>query len=121
MNNKGFTLIELMASLVLIALISITIGVGVTDMLDRQLETNYSNYKKQIEDAACTYVGLSTYNEACKTNRQTCTVSASTLITEGLIAEDLENPQTKEPINSSESVLVKWENNEKKCTYQSNS
>ena len=60
MKDKGFTLIELIVTITLIVIISVTVGVSITGMLDRQEEKDTEDYVNQIQDAACVYANVST-------------------------------------------------------------
>lgn len=109
MKNKGFTLIELIVTITLLAIISITIGVSVSNMLANQKEKEAENMKETIEKAACVYVD--TVNESLTE------VSLKTLIDEGLIDKDLVNPITKESLDINSKVNINIVDNEKNCTY----
>ena len=58
MKNKGFTLVELIITITLIAIISVSIGVSVTGLLSRQEDDQAEEFKKTISDAACVYAEL---------------------------------------------------------------
>lgn len=110
MKNKGFTLIELIVTITLLAIISITVGVSVSNMLANQKEKKAENMKEEIENAACVYV--ETVNDSLTE------ISLKTLIEEGLIDKDLVNPITKKQLDTTSTVKIKIENNEKKCEYE---
>lgn len=109
MKNRGFTLIELIITITLIAVISLSIGVSVSGMLSRQREKEAEELKKTIEEAACVY---SEVEDTSVTN-----VTLKTLIESGLLDRNLNNPITKEDLNELSSVSITWNNNEKTCTY----
>ena len=52
-DKKGFTLIELIVTIALIALITVSVGVSMNGMLDKQTEKEYASYVKTIENTAC--------------------------------------------------------------------
>ena len=58
MKNNGFTLVELIITITLIAIISVTIGVSMTGMLGRQDEKEIEEYIKTIEEAACVFAEI---------------------------------------------------------------
>jgi len=117
MNNKGFTLIELIAAITIMIIISVIVTVNLSKISDNNEEKRYSEFKQQVADAACIYIDLSknrSYKEGCYNN---CTVNVNDLISEGMVSSDLINPKTDEPIDSSLTVSVVWDNDGvKSCT-----
>ena len=55
MDNKGFTLIELMAVITIIAILAILITPGILSIRESVLESSYINKLSQIENAAKEY------------------------------------------------------------------
>ena len=109
MKNKGFTLIELIITITLVAVISLSIGVSVSGMLSRQKEKQAEELKKTIEEAACVYSEVE--------DTSATSVTLKTLIEAGLLDKDLTNPITKIPLEENDKVEINWYNNEKTCTY----
>ena len=115
MKNKGFTLVELIITITLIAIISVSIGVSVTGMLSRQEEGQAEEFAKTISDAACVYAELNniTTNE---------TITVQTLIDAGLLSRELTNPLNDESITLSKytdsNVTITWDNGLKTCSYE---
>jgi len=71
MKKNGFTLIEMIAAVVLIALVGTVILVNMTGIKSDEEQKSLTRYEKSIEEAACTYVDMSvnsTLREACKSN-----------------------------------------------------
>lgn len=117
-NKNGFTLIELVVTIGLMALIGIVISVNVLGMFSDQEDQDYEAFKKQIEDAACIYV--ETTNDLKKNCRATngCYIAIDKTIGEGYIAEDLVDPSTGKKVSENPSkykVRVSWVDNEKQC------
>lgn len=112
MNNRGFTLIEVLVVIVLVVAISVTVGINTTGMLDKQKEKEITSYKETIENAACTYAEL----EGVDVDS---TVTINALLTKGYLKKDLKNPQTKETVVSEKNkeVSITYSDGEKKCTY----
>ena len=108
MNNKGFTLIELIAAISIMIIISIVVTVNLNKTVKNKDDKRYQDFIRQVNDAACVYIDLyekKSVKDSCYPN---CTVSVGTLISEGLIPDNLKNPKTDEVIDSSLNVSVTW-------------
>lgn len=117
MNNKGFTLIELIAAITIMIIISVIVTVNLSKIGEKNEEKRYNEFKQQVADAACVYIDLSKNSATKQSCYNNCTVNVSDLITDGLVSEDLINPKTDTKIDTSLTVSVRW-NNEgvKTCT-----
>ena len=116
MKNNGFTLVELIITITLIAIISVSIGVSINGMLSRQEEAQAEQYAKDIADAACVYAEVNPDHDDITTNS---TVTIRELISAGLLSKDLINPISGRPITdyNDNEVTITWSNNEKTCSY----
>lgn len=104
MNKKGFTLVELLATIGILVIMSLIIGVNITSIL-KSTETNEEEFnKKQIEKAACVYVDS---EELCKDCNDKVTVS--NLIDSGLLDDSYNSERG--------TISVTRTDGEKKCTY----
>ena len=112
MIKKGFTLIETLVVIALLAGLSVTIGLSFSNMMDKQRENEKIDYEKTIEDAACMYAEKNNINGEYG-------VKVKTLIEEGLLNKNLINPETKEAIiNYQENcIAIKHDKNERTCKY----
>ena len=112
MKNKGFTIIELLVTISLIAVISVAAGVGINEMFVRQRERNYLEFIYTIEKAACAFAEVNGYEE----NR---TVTIGELINDGYLNKNIKNPNEKIYITeySSKSVSIIFQDNERKCSF----
>ena len=113
MKSKGFTLIELIITIALIAVISVTVGVSLNGLLSRQKDKKIAEYKKEIEAAACTYAEINDIT----TNSE---IGINVLIENGLLNKDLVNPNTDKSIEEEKTNMVTVEFDSegiKKCTY----
>ena len=119
-NNKGFTLIELIATIGIMILVGLVIVNNMTGILSKQHDEEYESFKKELEDGACIYVETKLDREArdnCKKNG--CTISVDDLIQEGYIDDDLKDPSTGDLVTSNKEkykVNVSWVDNVKTCT-----
>ena len=59
MNNKGFTLVELLASLTILAIISILMTTSVQYSVTNVKTKNYETLKKMIVEATINYINSS--------------------------------------------------------------
>ena len=104
MNKKGFTLVELLAVITILVLMSLIIGVNITSIL-RSTENNSIEFdKEQIEKAACVYADSDTL---CP--NQSCSININKLIQSGLL--------DKTYGDKTGTISVTRTNGQKKCTY----
>lgn len=119
-NNKGFTMLELIATIGIMALIGIVIANNMTGILSKQNDQEYEEFKKELEDSACTYVETKWDTEkrnTCKSNNN-CTISIEELVNSGLISDTLKNPNTGEKVIDNQNkyvVSIQWIENVKTC------
>lgn len=114
-NRKGFTLIELMITIAIIATISVVVGVNIMQTLNSQKRKDDEQFAKTLEDAACTYadvVGIdSEYN-----------ISTCNLIKDGYLKKKT-IPGTEYVLGEDKNLTIRvyWtEDNEKVCEYDEN-
>lgn len=112
MKSNGFTLVELIITITLIAIISVSIGVSINGMLNRQEEKEAENYAQKIADAACVYAEINNIMTDSE-------VTIETLISAGLLSRELTNPLTDLPITNYNDniVTITWSNNKRTCNY----
>lgn len=119
--KKGFTLIEIIITIGLIALIGTVIVSNLSATYTKNQDEQYENFKKTLENAACTYIDLN-MNKTLKKNCQnsgSCSVTVGSLLSEGLIEDsDLKNPKTNEQISESKDIKITYSNKVKSCTYE---
>ena len=133
-KKNGFTLIELIAAMALLAILSTVVLVNMVGIKHNQEEAQSVRFENDIEEAACTYIDMSTNSELrqrCKSDssRNECKIKLDTLISDSvaLIEPDLFDPLTnKKAIEEKDDIYVqiKWENKsgykEKKCEMKRN-
>ena len=115
MNNKGFTLIELIVTIALLAIISLISFVSVSSAIKKNKTNNCNTLVDNIKGAANEYVSDNRYNSAfvnvAKTN-MSITINASDLISGHYLSSDkIKDPNdNKTDITSSVSAIVELNN-----------
>ena len=145
MNSKGFTLVELIITIALLSMLFSLIATNMVGLQSRQLQSNYNNYKKEIESAACLFIdskdaamdgaiystvsfsetsevkfGNADQNKEKCLEIEACYIKTKTLLETGYLDKDLVDPSTSEKVTESEVVRIEYLNGEKHCTYYSN-
>ncbi len=114
--KKGFTLVELIATIAIMALIGLVISTNMLGMFSKEEDRDLESFKERIEEAACMYAELDENKHSlCESG---CTISINELINKGYIEENLKDPSTGEKIKDNTSkynVTLSWSNNEKIC------
>ena len=111
MNNKGFTLIELIVVIAILGIVGTVVTISITESIKAQNQKECDAYVKEIEDAACVYAGLSSVS--CS---YPCTINVSTLVSEGLVNSEVDACTGEEP-SSTVEVSKDTTTGEKTCTY----
>lgn len=120
MNKSGFTLVELIVTIGLMVLLGLVIVSNLSSNLTKEQDKQYELFKSTLENAACTYIELSTnksLKNTCKSSG--CNVSIGDLYDNQLIQdEDLKNPKTDEGINLTKVIKITYVDGVKTCVYQ---
>ena len=126
MNHNGFTLIEILLTLGIIAILSTIIVINTINLNEKNKANQYEKFKEIITTAGCSYIDSDTakaLRESCKKEKY-CTISLSTLISSGLIDENLIDPSNNKIVKTEQNnimININWENNdgylEKECTF----
>lgn len=117
-KNNGFTLVELLASIVIIAILSTVVVVSFDKMMDKKDDKLKKEFKDQAEKAACTFIESTEYSFIKTSCYPNCHVEFESLIKAGFIADDKINPYTDEVVDPTEYVEVVWRDGIKSCTYK---
>ena len=110
-NNKGFTLIEIIAVIAILGVIGTVFIVSLSNTLNKTQVSECENFVSNIESAACTFASLH-----CSRDEE-CNITLNTLINEGLFTKE-DDDCTGKAIDGEATVSVTWDaKGEKKCTY----
>lgn len=118
--NKGFTLVELLAILTILGIITLVSVPSIVVTNKKSQENNYMQYKKTVENAAEVYVEThpEEFQEVKTIAGTTVNIKTEDLIIAGFIHGTLQNPKTKTKISEeASSVNVKNESGTLKYTY----
>ena len=108
MNNKGFTLIEILACITIIGLIATIASTNITKIFTKKEETTNNVKENILTTAACLYIELDKnkdLKETCLKNG--CDITTNDLLKAGLLE--------KEDVSNLKVIHIYKENNEKKC------
>ena len=111
--KKGFTLVELLAVIVIIGIITLVAVPNIVTTNKKSKENEYLEFKKTIENAAETYVETT---PEIKENLPSDGIKVKTLIEVGLLNKGLENPTD----NKSIGEVVEENENKYKVIVQRN-
>ena len=115
-NKNGFTLIELIVVVAIMALLGTVITVSLTGTLQGANQDECDEFVREVEDAACVYSQLSNKKVIC--NRNDCApIKLDILFSEGMIESEVD-ACTGKPIDLEETVSITWDDTgEKHCEY----
>lgn len=124
MNKKGFTLIETIMVIAILALLMLILVPNVISLINKNNIKSCQNLEDSIKNAAKVYVTNNKYQLGfnCNTSEKTSTVTISiqNLIDSGdlkLQNNELVNPKNNEAIQPNEIVEVTYDCNKKTFTY----
>ncbi len=122
MRTPGYTLIEVVITITIMAMISIVIGTNMLGLFTEEEDKSIDSFYQRITNAGCMYVETKfSKEERDNCRRRGCTITVDNLIQSGIIGEDEKDPSTDELIINNKNkykVNVKWVNNEKTCTLE---
>lgn len=111
MNRKGFTLIEMIITIALVAIISVVISININSLNKNTKVNECNNYFSNLENSACVAVETDKSFVNCMKHNY-CEVSFNYLYENGYVKE-LNTNCSKSP---RAKVLVTWnDDGEKKC------
>lgn len=105
MNNKGLTLVELIAVIVIIAILALIIYPQVTKQLSSMKNDTNIIEESSIKESAKEYLADHVGNELTFTNNKE-TVTLETLINDGYLEGSTKNPKTGKNMDLINSKVV---------------
>lgn len=112
-NKKGFTLIEIIGTLVILTLIALLIVPNVIGLINSSRDEISKEQMRVIERSAQSWL---TSNLSWIDDQRDICVSIEELINDGFIeTAEVKDPSTKEPLNG--FVVIKYDNNKYNYTY----
>lgn len=112
MNKKGFTLVEIIVSVALLALIGVIVGISLNSIIKRQQVSSYEEYVEKVKSSTLLYVNNtpSIINEL-NDNYSYKILEARDVISNGYLNENLIDPSTKEKINQNDKIKAYYDEN----------
>ena len=112
MNKKGFTLVEIIVSVALLALIGVIVGISLNSTIKKQQISSYEEYVEKVKSSALLYVNNtpSIINEL-NDNYSYKILEARDVISNGYLNENLIDPSTKEKINRNDKIKAYYDEN----------
>lgn len=114
MENKGFTLVELLATLTILAILAVIVFPNIFGILNRSNESAYESQVDSIINGAKNY--YADHAEQLPDDGFSHTVTLGTLKEGNYVDKDIENPLTGELFNDEDSVTVS--NHQENYTYE---
>lgn len=119
MNRKGFTLIEAIMVIAIIALLSIILVPNVMVFLNKNNKNSCEKVIDNIKSATKMYVNQNKYELGftCNTSKE---ITLKTLVDNGNITSPIINPVTKTEISLENKVIVIFDCKTKEFSYEVN-
>jgi competence protein ComGC len=108
-NSKGFTLIELIALLGIIAIILLISAPSLINQIETTRNSNYNNFISDLCLASESYLNHNDNIDGIdnfKVAGDTITISAGDLMSNGYIKSNIKNPKTGNSLNTSDIIKV---------------
>ena len=108
MNNKGFTLLEVMGVLILLAIILLVAIPSITKTVKKDQVNQLTKYEETLCDAAIAYINQENVNVT--------ELKASVLVSKGYLADNLSNPKTKKNVTKDSLNISRAANGKISCS-----
>lgn len=120
MNNKGFTLIELILVVAIIALLTLVFTPNVVTLINKNNTNTYNDTIKSVENAAKIYVSDNRYDLGITCTNNKVNISIDKLIETGDLTKMPVNPCKNQALDftTTETVEVTYNCNTKQFSYK---
>lgn len=117
MKKKGFTLVELMAVIVILSIFALMAVPTITNTLKKQEEKAFDSYVETICMGTKTYMrhNATTY-QTFFDNKASTTVCLKDVVDNGYLTDNLKNPNT-EKYDSNAKIYIKYDGDKIVCDY----
>ncbi len=118
-KRQGFTLVELLVTIVLLGIIGGIVIYNMTNISVNTKESDYDRFIAEVKSASSVYADM--YPEAFNelyVSRAYIYITLNDLVSRGLLDEDLENPFTNEKIDLKELVKASLDTTNGAVTFQ---
>lgn len=124
MNNKGFTLLEVILVVAILGVILLIVVPNVSGLLKKNKDEQYENLRKSIISSAKIYVSDNRYNLPIVCNntsdRPVFTITLQNLVDAGNLTEPVVDPRNKSEIELSNVVNITYNCSNKSFSYEYN-
>ena len=109
MNKKGFTLVEILVSIGLLALLGSVIAISLNRVFKDNNIKNYNEYVEKIKSSAMLYVNntVDIINDLNDSSFKIITIG--NLIDNGYLKDNIINPDTGETVDKNEKIKVSYD------------
>ncbi|MDD4188250.1 MAG: prepilin-type N-terminal cleavage/methylation domain-containing protein [Bacilli bacterium] len=105
-KKNGFTIVEIIVSLVILVAIGFVASVGLNKVFDKSKTDDYDTFVNKVISSADVYLtNNSLLASQLQSDRGYVVIEVTDLIEEGLIDEDLVNPETGERLGDQNDIL----------------
>ena len=109
MNKKGFTLVEILVSIGLLALLGSVIAISLNRVFKDNNIKNYNEYVEKVKSSAMLYVNntVDIINDLNDSSFKIITIG--NLIDNGYLKDNIINPDTSETVDKNEKIKVSYD------------
>ena len=108
-NRKGFTLVEVLVSIGLLALIGTVIGISLNKAFRDNNKNNYNEFVEKVKSTAMLYVNNTVDIINGLNNNSFKIITIGDLIDNGYLNDNLVNPSTNEKVGKNEEIQVYYD------------
>lgn len=118
-REKGFTLVELLVTIVLLGVVGGVIIYNMTGLSSSSKDKEYEKFVASVKSAASTYADLhKEITDQLYVDKAFIYIKTNELITGGFLSEELKNPYTNEYINPNENIKASLDSNTGAVIYE---